>query len=343
MTTASNFDFLRPHNRLLAELGSLAEATLHIDPGAAQTRLRAFAEETVKSIYKEERLPRLPQANLYELLNDSVFTACANRSLLDLLHFLRMQGNDTAHGGLGDPARAMQALKSAHQLALYMAVSYYGHSASQLPVFTQPTDRTGSLQQSVASYEKQLQEQQQALQQLTEQLEQERSKQAALEAPAKPDQHKRQQHSQQVADSLHWDEATTRRLLIDSMLLQAGWNVENSQQVSLEYRLDFPHNPSGNGFADYVLWGDNGKPLAVVEAKKSGNVSLQAGREQARLYADALQAMTGQRPVIFYSNGYESFIWDDSQYNSYRPVYGFYSKDSLDYLINLLPGKRFRD
>lgn len=168
-----------------------------------------------------------------------------------------------------------------------MAVSYYGHSASQLPVFTQPTDRTGSLQQSVASYEKQHQEQQQALQQLTEQLEQERSKQAALEAPAKPDQHKRQQHSQQVADSLHWDEATTRRLLIDSMLLQAGWNVEDSQQVSLEYRLDFPHNPSGNG--------------------------------------------------------YESFIWDDSQYNSYRPVYGFYSKDSLDYLINLLPGKRFRD
>lgn len=106
MTTASNFDFLRPHNRLLAELGSLAEATLHIDPGAAQTRLRAFAEEVVKSIYKEECLPRLPQANLYELLSDSVFTACTNSSLLDLLHFLRIQGNDTAHGGLGNLAKA---------------------------------------------------------------------------------------------------------------------------------------------------------------------------------------------------------------------------------------------
>lgn len=214
-----------------------------------------------------------------------------------------------------------------------MAVSYYGHSSSKLAAFSLPSDRASNLQQSVASYEKKLQEQQQALQQLTEQLEQERNRQAITEAPAKPDQQKRRQHSQQVADSLDWDEATTRRLLIDSMLLQAGWNVEDNQQVSLEYKLDFPHNPSGKGYADYVLWGDNGKPLAVVEAKKSGNISLQAGREQARLYADALESMTGQRPVIFYSNGYESFIWDDSQYNSYRPVYGFYSKDSLDYLI----------
>src|SRR5690625_6372639 len=43
--------------------------------------------------------------------------------------------------------------------------------------------------------------------------------------------------------------------------------------------------------------------------------------------------MVYQRPVIFYSHRYETFIWDDQQYNTYRPVYGFYSKDSLDYLI----------
>lgn len=333
MTVASNFEFLRSHNALLADLGSLAEATLYIDPGAAQTRLRAFAEETVKSIYKEEYLPRLPQANLFELLNDAVFTGCVSKRLLDQLHFLRIQGNDTAHGGLGNAATAKEALKTAHQLALYMAVSYYRQSSDSLTAFREPVDATRILQQSVASYEKELQEQQKALQQTIEELEQERSKKVVTEPPAVLDRQKRQQHSQQVADSLQWNEAKTRQLLIDAMLLQAGWDINNSGQVGQEVQLPFADNPSGKGYADYVLWADNGKPLAVIEAKKAGNISLQAGREQARLYADALEETTGQRPVIFYSNGYETFLWDDCQYNSYRPVYGFYSKDSLDYLI----------
>ncbi|HET8706924.1 MAG TPA: DEAD/DEAH box helicase family protein, partial [Pseudomonadales bacterium] len=154
-----------------------------------------------------------------------------------------------------------------------------------------------------------------------------------LEPPAKPDQQKRKQQSQQVADSLQWDEAKTRSLLIDAMLLQAGWDINNPDQVGQEVEVQFPNNPSGKGYVDYVLWGDNGQPLAVIEAKRTGNASLQAGREQARLYANALENMGYQRPVIFYSNGYETFIWDDHQYNTYRPVYGFYSKDSLDYLI----------
>ena len=64
-------------------------------------------------------------------------------------------------------------------------------------------------------------------------------------------------------------------------------------------------NPSGLGYADYVLWGDDGKPLAVVEAKKT-TVDPAVGRQQAKLYADCLEAMHGQRPIIFYTNGYET-------------------------------------
>lgn len=99
-------------------------------------------------------------------------------------------------------------------------------------------------------------------------LEQERTRNLdKLEPPAKPDQQKRQQQSQQVADSLQWNEAKTRALLIDAMLLQAGWDVSNPAQVGLEVDVDFPDNVSGKGRADYVLWGDNGQPLAVIEAK----------------------------------------------------------------------------
>lgn len=329
-----NFEFLRPENDLLANLGGLAEAVLHIDPGSALTRLRSFAEELTKAIYKEERLPRMPQSSFYELVRSSVFEDCVSKSLIHQINFLRIQGNDTAHGAEGDLRNAQMALSTAHQLAMYMAIKYYAKKKDQIPPFTDIKDPTAQLKQSVSGYEKELQKQQEELQRVIEALEAERVKNIEkLEAPAKPDQQKRKQQSQQVADSLQWSEAKTRALLIDAMLLQAGWDVSNPAQVGQEVEVEFPNNPSGKGYADYVLWGDNGQPLAVVEAKKSGNTSLQAGREQARLYADAFERMGYQRPVIFYTNGYETFIWDDHQYNTYRSVYGIYSKDSLEYLI----------
>lgn len=332
-----NFEFLRPGNEVLANLAGLAEAVLHIDPGSALTRLRSFAEELTKAVYKEELLPRLPQSSFYDLVKNPVFTDCVSKSLIYQINFLRIQGNDSAHGGEGDLRSAKLALNAAHELAKYMAVKYYGVAQGDLPELVEvkdPTAELSQLKQSVSSYEKELKTQQEELQRVMERLDQERVRSLEkLDPPAKPDQHKRQQQSQQVADSLQWSEAKTRELLIDAMLLQAGWDVSNPAQVGHEVDVDFPGNASGKGRADYVLWGDNGQPLAVVEAKKSGNVSLQAGREQARMYADGFERMGMQRPVIFYSNGYETFIWDDSQYNTYRPVYGLYSKESLEYLI----------
>ena len=331
-----NFEFLRPGNELLANLAGLAEAVLFIDPGSALTRLRSFAEELTKAIYSEEELPRMPQSTFYDLVKSPVFTNGVSKSLVYQINFLRIQGNDTAHGGEGDLHSAKSALKVAHELAKYMAVKYYGVAHATLTAFVEvkdPTSAISQLQQSVSSYEKELQKQQEELQRVMDKLEQERTRNLdKLESPAIPDLHKRQAKSQKVADSLQWNEAKTRALLIDAMLLQAGWDVSNPAQVGQEVDVDFPDNPSGKGRADYVLWGDNGQPLAVIEAKKSGNVSLQAGREQARMYADGFERMGMQRPVIFYSNGYETFIWDDKQYNTYRPVYGLYSKDSLEYL-----------
>ena len=88
---------------------------------------------------------------------------------------------------------------------------------------------------------------------------------------------------------------------------------------------------SGIGYADYVLWGDDGKPLAVVEAKKT-TVEAEVGQQQAKLYADCLEAMHGQRPIIFYTNGYKTRLWDDLFYPP-RTVAGFYKKEELASLI----------
>ena len=91
-------------------------------------------------------------------------------------------------------------------------------------------------------------------------------------------------------------------------------------------------NPSGIGYVDYVLWGKDGKPLAVVEAKRT-MADARKGRHQAELYADCLETMHGQRPVIFYTNGFETFIWDDTFYTD-REIQGFYTQDEIQLLID---------
>ena len=90
-------------------------------------------------------------------------------------------------------------------------------------------------------------------------------------------------------------------------------------------------NQAKEGFVDYVLWGDDGKPLALVEAKKTKR-DARVGQQQAKLYADCLEAKFGQRPVIFYSNGYQHWMWDDLSHPP-RAVQGFYKKSELELII----------
>ena len=132
-----------------------------------------------------------------------------------------------------------------------------------------------------------------------------------------------------VPETHDWNEDKTRTLIIDLALERAGWLLDRKQDR--EYEVTGMPTESGVGYADYVLWGDDGKPLALVEAKKT-TVDPEVGQQQAKLYADCLEAMHGQRPVIFYTNGYKTFLWDDLAYPP-RPVAGFYKKDELASLI----------
>ena len=132
-----------------------------------------------------------------------------------------------------------------------------------------------------------------------------------------------------VPENHDWNEDETRKLIIDLALERAGWPLDQKQDR--EYEVTGMPTESGVGYADYVLWGDDGKPLALVEAKNT-TVDPEVGQQQAKLYADCLEAMHGQRPVIFYTNGYKTFLWDDLAYPP-RPVAGFYKKDELASLI----------
>ncbi len=135
-------------------------------------------------------------------------------------------------------------------------------------------------------------------------------------------------------------EKETREQLIDPKLMRAGWDVLTTKYLVEKNKacIETPvtglpitsENKSGNGFVDYVLFGDDGKPLALIEAKKSV-VNEEQGRVQAMLYADALEKQYGLRPVVYYTNGYSIKV-NDGLYPS-REVFGFHKKDELEYLI----------
>ncbi|MDL2324942.1 DEAD/DEAH box helicase family protein, partial [Ruminococcaceae bacterium OttesenSCG-928-A16] len=125
-------------------------------------------------------------------------------------------------------------------------------------------------------------------------------------------------------------EAQTRTAYIDVMLQDAGWQ-RGANWVD-EYPIDEMPNKAGKGKADYVLLADNGLPLAVIEAKRT-SANVEKGRQQAVLYANFLEKATGQRPIIFMTNGYETRIWSDKHYPE-RQVSGIYSKRDLEKEFN---------
>jgi type I restriction enzyme R subunit len=138
-----------------------------------------------------------------------------------------------------------------------------------------------------------------------------------------------------ITDQHDYNESETRDRFIDLLLREAGWALD--QPDDLEFRVEGMPNAEGVGFVDYVLWGADGKPLGLVEAKRTRKDARQ-GQQQAKLYADCLESRYGQRPVIFYSNGYEHWIWDDTRYPP-RQIGGFYKRDELELLIQRRTGR----
>ena len=329
-----NFEFLRPHAPVLADLASLSEQLLHVDAGSSLVRLRNLCEQSVKLIYELERLPMPFRPQLIDLLNDDAFRSVASPALVGNLHYLRIQGNGPAHGEEGDPLNAARALRQAHEIGRYLAIRYFDVGDTSIPAFVEPQKSNTDIEQlkkDRKAFEERAKSQTEKVDQLLAELDATRSKLAQSDSSAE-ERRLAFQQSQQTSNALQWDEAKTRKLLIDTLLSKAGWDLTKKTEVVLEFEVKHQPTTSGLGYADYVLWDDSGKPLAVIEAKKAAE-DMMKGREQARFYADGLEKMYGQRPVIFFSNGYDIQIWDDCQYNTPRKIYGFYGKNSLAFLI----------
>ena len=331
-----NFDILKDGWPELAALGGFAESYTHADPASALVKLRLFAENLTKDIYRDLRLPKPEQPTFVDLLKNDAFTAITPKVVLDKLHALRMHGNKAAHGEQVRTQHALWLLKEAHDLARWLCIQYGEAKAGQLSAFVQPSVLGQTEEKERRQILEKLAAQEAQMEALLAELEDARSKASAAEKQA-AEIKAIAGSAQAVADELNFSEAETRTRLIDSLLASAGWDVgeglNNTVQVGKEVELDGQPTATGTGYADYVLWDDNGNPLAVVEAKKAA-VDAERGRHQAKLYADSLEKKYGHRPVIFYTNGFDIWIWDDAQDFPPRKLFGFYSKDSLQHLAN---------
>jgi type I restriction enzyme, R subunit len=327
----SNFAFLLENWKSLSESTIAAEKNIFNAPMYSAILSRKSLEEWVRWVY--ERHPSLeipPDDSLSSLLHEGKFRTLIGEDMFIAVNTIRKLGNNAVHSQQKiNSTSAFGSVKLLHTFILSLIRPYY---KSPLPDFSESTipksqskDKT---KEELLSLEKKYLEQQTQLQRAENELESYKKILASYTPPS-------------VSSSV-LSEDDTRTLYIDAMLREVNWdpNGENVAEFPVEKCMTKPDGSLGDGFADYVLWGDDGKPLAVVEAKRTTRDAT-AGREQARLYANGLEAKYGQRPVIFYSNGLETYLWDDYK-NQYHPrkVYGFYTKDELQILIQRRASKK---
>ncbi len=350
MKQSMSFEHIQKRWPQLHQLAAFAEEYAIDDPQSALVKLRCFAEQVVGYFYKELRLPVFPNSTIYDKLTSDDFTSVVPGLITDKLHAIRKSGNQAAHEGQVDQQQAIWILKESYFIASYLFMAYDNGKQADCPEFKVPEQKQ-PINQAEAEFVKKnkqlsqmLADNEARLKLALEELEasEKAQKQAQLEA-AKLKQTINQAKvaevkglNKQITSSFNFSEDETRARIIDMDLRAAGWDVSldesSTDEVGKEVDVTNQPTPTGNGRVDYVLWDDDGKPLAVIEAKAAKH-SAEKGREQAKIYADALETQYGQRPVIFYSNGYDIRILDDAQgYNS-RKLYGYYSKDSLQYLI----------
>lgn len=329
----SNFRFLP---RSLAELGRaavLAESQILGDPRAACFHARFALEAAVHWLYRHDASLRMPYDNkLGALLHEPTFMNLLPEAVFQKARVIQKVGNIAVHQTRPiETQHAMQVVKELHHVC-YWLVRTYAPTASRNGAawrddrVPEPVDRSQvvprtelkALEEELAAQHETALKQQKERDALDQQLQALRVELAAL-----------RETREQVPDTHDYTEAETRHYLIDLELHRAGWALDQTRDR--EYEVTGMPNNKGIGYADYVLWGDEGKPLAVVEAKKT-TVDANVGQQQAKLYADCLEEMHGQRPLIFYTNGYDTWLWDDQFYPP-REVAGFYKKDELTRLI----------
>jgi len=316
----TNFDFLTsdPQFDTFSEVAVSAERIIHIDPSASVLNCRRAMEFAVKWMYSVDGALVLPwQDNLKNLMDSGEFREIVGQDIWRRMDLIRKLGNTAAHGG--KKITREQAVLCLENLYIFLDFVAYCYAAN----YTEGQFDRSLLEEKPAAV---------LLPQPDPETELKLEQLLKENASLKEELTARREAQQQtyVPKPLELSEYETRKIYIDTMLEDAGW-IEGKDWLN-EVELPGMPNRSEVGFADYVLYDDAHRPLAVIEAKRTCK-DVAIGRHQVKLYADLLEKQCGRRPVIFMTNGFETRIVD-GQYPE-RKVASIYSKRDLEKLFNL--------
>ncbi len=315
----TNFDFLKkePQFDSFADVAISAEKLLHIDMEASVINCRRAMEFAIKWMYSVDGSLVMPyQDTLVSLMNTEEFRDIVDPDLWRRMDFIRKVGNNAAHNGkkitLDQAKLCLENLYIFLDFVAYCYAKDYTEGEFHAELLEESDQSVLGEVPSISEIDlKALIAENQALK---EQLTARREEQQQTYVP-KP---------------LDLSEYKTRKIYIDTMLMDAGW-TEGKNWIN-EVELPGMPNKLEVGYADYVLYDDAHRPLAVIEAKRTC-VDVAKGRQQAKLYADILEKQYGRRPVIFLTNGFDTRI-DDGQYPE-RKVSMIYSRRDLEKWFNL--------
>lgn len=331
----TNFAFVKQTVPVLFRDCARAESYLGTDPNAACMYSRRAVEKLVDYLYELLELPEPYKHDLAARTNASDFRRVVPDGITSKLTAIRKLGNSAVHSG-HVPLRPDVALAVVQDLYSVMVWTSYHHSpephAVPLTTAFDPRLATRSapipraeVARLVATFRAQDEAREKERAESTEreaayeaEIAALRAQIAAIQVTAPPD----------TRDYSPTEFQT--RAYIDRALNEADWPLTSPRDR--EYPVTGMPNASGRGAVDYVLWGADGLPLGIVEAKRTAH-SPEIGQQQASLYADCLEKQFGRRPVIFLSNGEEHRIWDDAGGYPPRRVAGFYTADELELLI----------
>lgn len=326
----TNFSFLKEKTTyaLFAPACIEAERIFAASPAMCAVGCRKALELAVKWVYAADTSMEMPyRDNLQSLLHEPSFRFAVDRNTWGKLPFIAKLGNEAVHTGhniqKGDALLCLQSL-----FEFVQWIDYCYGTAYQERKFDPariPAEKIAVDVKKIKEQESLLDEKQAEIEKLRKQIEE-----MSARFTAEKDQHKKERTFQ----SEDLSEFATRKRFIDVDLREMGWKLEGvDADVQVEYEVDGMAGKAGQkGYADYVLFGKDGLPLAVVEAKRASK-DPNNGWKQAILYADCLERKFGRRPMIFITNGFETYFWDD-QTSPKRQVSGIFSKNGLQKLMS---------
>lgn len=326
----SNFEFLKETKEyaLFAPAALEAERVYSTAPAMCAVGCRKALELAVKWVYSADNTMQMPyKDNLQSLIHEPSFRFAVDYNTWGKLPFIIKLGNLSVHTEKSvqksDALLALQGLFEFIQWVDYC----YGRNYEE-----RKFDETCIPTEQVIIDTKKIKEQEGLLDQKDAEIEALRKKIEQMSAQYTAEKVQNQQERSFKSEDI--SEFKTRKIYIDVDMKQMGWKFTGiDADVQEEYPVEgMAGVPGQMGKCDYVLFGKDGSPLAVVEAKRTSK-DPNIGRKQAVLYADCLERKFGRRPMMFTTNGFETYFWDD-QTSPQRPVSGIFSKDDLQKLMN---------